>query len=136
MFPYYYQPFIPMKCVNVPSQHRQSNMVPYYNYSELPSRQYPDVDATLFEQSAKSMQSLLKDANLLLNKLADSKSFAQKVMYAAQQSNTKEVDKLIKSTGIKSDVSANIDPDGIYLKIAPKGNNTDCCQLKIALRWR
>jgi hypothetical protein len=135
VFPYYYQPFIPMKCVNVASQHRQSNVVPYY-YSELPNRPYPDVDATLFEQSAKSTQSLLKDANLLVNKLAGSKSFAQKVMYAAQQSNTKEVNKLIKSTGIKSHASANIDPDGINLKISPKGNNTDCCQLTIGLRWR
>lgn len=135
MFLYYYQPFIPMKCVNGAFLNRQSNMVPYYYY-EWSNRPYPEVDATLFEQSAKSMQSLLKDANLLLTKLADSKSFAQKVMHAAQQSNTKEVDKLIKSTGIKSDVSANIDPDGINLKISPKGNNTDCCQLKIALRWR
>lgn len=99
------------------------------------NRQYPQVDPTMFEQSAKSMQTLMKEASLVLNKLAVSKDFATKVMYAAQQSNMKEVDELIKSTGIKSQVKTSFTPDGIHMRLSSSIGEAECCHLTIALRW-
>lgn len=98
-------------------------------------RPYQDVDATLFHQSAIAMQALMKDASILLNKLAESKEFDSKIMAAAQQSNTTEVEQLIKSTGIKSKVHTSFNPDGITLKLSSKVGNTECCHLTIAMRW-
>ncbi|MFC3883564.1 hypothetical protein ACFOU2_08600 [Bacillus songklensis] len=113
---------------------------PYYNVTAVPSRngvrQYPDVDATLFTQSAISMQQLMKEASILLNKFAESKDFAYKVMSAAQKSNVKEVERLIKTTGIKSKVITTYNPDGITLKLSSKVGTSDCCHLTIVLRWR
>lgn len=100
-----------------------------------PFRPYPAVDPTLFHQSAIAMKALLKDASLLLTKLAESKDFGSKIMAAAQQSNTKEVEKLIKSTGIKSKVATSFTPDGITLKLSSTAGGTECCHLTIALRW-
>jgi uncharacterized NAD(P)/FAD-binding protein YdhS len=114
---------------------RQVKNMPYNYYNQLPYRQYPDVDPTLLEQSAKSMQTLMKDASLVLNRLAESKLFASKVMSAAQHSNMKEVDMLIKSTGIKSKVETSFNPDGIRLKLSSILGNTECCHLIISLRW-
>jgi hypothetical protein len=114
---------------------RQVQYTPYKPYDQRPWRQFPDVDPTFFEQSAKSMQMLMKDASLVLNRLADSKTFASKVMSAAQQSNKNEVDKLIKSTGIKSKVETTFNPDGIHLKLSSTVGTAECCHLTIALRW-
>jgi hypothetical protein len=113
---------------------------PYYTGTTIPSRhgvgQYPAVDVTLFNQSAIAMQKLMKEASLVLNKFAESQGFAYKVMDAAQKSDLKEVERLIKTTGIKSKVHTTYNPDGINLKLSSKVGATDCCHLTIALRWR
>lgn len=48
----------------------------------------------------------------------------------------KTVERLFKSTGVKSKVDTTYNPDGINLKLSSKVGSTDCCQLTIALRWR
>jgi GTP-dependent phosphoenolpyruvate carboxykinase len=109
----------------------------YHHFAYMnPYRQYQEVDVTQFEQSAKSMQILMREASLVLNKLADSKTFATQVMSAAQQSNMTEVDKLIKSTGIKSKVKTSFNPDGINMKLSSTTGQTECCHLTITLRWQ
>ncbi|MDQ0245500.1 hypothetical protein J2S09_003077 [Bacillus fengqiuensis] len=117
--------------ITVPFVPYRSSILSYPN----PLRQYPQVDPTLFNQSAIAMQTLMKDASILLNELAESKEFDSKIMVAAQQSNKKEVEKLIKSTGIKSKVDTSFNPDGINLKLSSKVGGTECCHLTIALRW-
>lgn len=107
---------------------------PYYN-APVPRQTYPNVDATLFNQSAIAMQKLIREASIILDKLADSKTFAHSLMSAAQESKTKEVEHLIKSTGIKSKVDTSYNPDGINLKLSSKTGGTDCCKLTIGLRW-
>lgn len=106
-----------------------------YTTMSIDVRPYPDVDPTLFNQSAIAMQTLMKDASILLNKLAESKEFDSKIMKAAQQSNSKAVDELIKSTGIQSTVNTSFNPDGIQLKLSSKAGGTECCHLTITLRW-
>jgi hypothetical protein len=89
----------------------------------------------MFNQSAIAMQTLMKDASILLKKLAESKEFDSKIMAAAQQSNSKEVDELIKSTGIQSKVSTSFNPDGIKLTLSSETGGAECCHLTITLRW-
>ncbi|WP_273124682.1 hypothetical protein ACNRWW_11635 [Metabacillus sp. HB246100] len=116
-----------------------SILYPTYHYfvhsNTYPVRVLPEVDSTLFEKSATKMNLLMKDASLILNKLSSSKEFANKIMYEAQQSNTQEVQRLLKSTGIQSNVDVNYNPDGITLKFSSMIGTTECCHLTVALRW-
>lgn len=116
---------------------RHVNVIPQaYYYQQSMNRQFPTVDSTYFEKSAKSMQLLMREASLVLNKVAESGPFANKIMVAAQQSNMNEVERLIKSTGIKSKVDTTFNPDGINLKLSSKVEASDCCHLTIGLRWK
>lgn len=131
MLPLYYYPIY----YGTPCFNGAGNINGIHAFHMPLNRQFPQVDPTMFEQSAKSMQTLMKDASLVLNKLAESKDFATKVMYAAQQSNMKEVDELIKSTGIKSQVKTSFNPDGIHMNLSSSIGEAECCHLTIALRW-
>lgn len=109
----------------------------YPNYHWYPTyRQFPEVDPTLFNESAIEMQKLMNDASIVLKNIAESKDFAKKVMSAAQESHLQEVDRLIQSTGIKSKVESSFNPDGINMKFSSKVGQTDCCKLTVSLLWR
>ncbi|WP_246942079.1 hypothetical protein [Bacillus pinisoli] len=98
-------------------------------------RQYPEVDTTMFTESADAFKQLLRDASTVLDKLADDKNFAYKVMNAAQHSETEKVVNLIESTGIKSDVTTKFNPDELIMKFNNQSHGTDCCILTMALKW-
>ncbi len=112
--------------------------VPYYPYAAYwqGRQQYPPVDANLLNQSANETKKLMDDASIVLNKLAESQEFDAELMYAAQASDTAKVEQLIHSTGITSEVDINYNPDGLRLKFKSQVADTDCCKLRIALRWR
>lgn len=112
--------------------------VPYYPHAtHWPGRQqYPPVDANLLYQSANETKKLMDDASIVLNKLAESQEFDAELMYAAQISDSEKVDRLIHSTGITSEVDITYNPDGLRLEFISQVANTDCCKLRIALRWR
>ncbi|WP_163581961.1 hypothetical protein [Gracilibacillus saliphilus] len=115
----------------------QPNYQPPYCYSNYwPIRQYQSIDPSFLYQSANESKKLMKDASMVLNKLSDSKEFDAELMYAAQSSDIVEVKRLINSIGVTSDVDINYNPDGLRLEFASKVDNTDCCRLSIALRWR
>lgn len=78
----------------------------------------------------------MKEASLVLNKLADSKEFDKQLMTAAQASQTEEVKRLIQSIGITSDVDVSYTPDGIRMEFSSEHQGYECCQLQIALRWK
>jgi len=112
---------------------------PQYPYYPIPGtyyRQYPPIDPTLFNQSAITMQKLMRDASRLLDRLAQSKQFAEKIMSAAQESHTAEVKKLIGSVGVQSKVDIYYDPDGIRITLSADVQQVQCCRLVIALRWK
>lgn len=98
-------------------------------------RVYPEVDATLFTESAESMQQLMKEASIILQKLAESKEFASEVMSAAQEGNKEKVAQLLESTGVHSGVEVGFNPDGINLNMTSEVEGKDCCHLTITLRW-
>ncbi|QCR31209.1 hypothetical protein [Lysinibacillus sp. SGAir0095] len=113
----------------LPQQRRQNQQPP--NGSP-----YPPVDPELLYESAKQSNKLMKEASLVLDKLASSKEFGARLMDVAQHSNTQEVERLIHSVGITSDLKINYNPDGLELEFKSKVQNLDCCLLSISLRWR
>jgi hypothetical protein len=108
----------------------------YRNTIYWPIRQYPPVDPNLLYQSANQSKKLMKDASMVLNKLAEAKEFDAKLMYAAETSDIEEVKRLIHSIGVTSDVDIKYNPDSIRLEFTSKEANLDCCRLLMALRWR
>ncbi|UJL48221.1 hypothetical protein KFZ58_07490 [Virgibacillus sp. NKC19-16] len=111
---------------------------PYYHHAFWPSRQYPPVDPVLFHQSANETKKLMNDANVVLDKLTASKEFDAKLMKAAQVSDEVEVNRLIHSLDIATEVDVSYNPDNLRLEFRSQAPNTDleCCRLLIALRWR
>jgi hypothetical protein len=105
------------------------------NHNAEQRPEFPDVDTTLFNQSAVTFRQLIRDASTVLDRLADSKDFAHEVMSAAQISNTAKVEELIQSTGIKSKVEPSFNPDGLTMVFQAKVEDTDCCKLTMTLRW-
>jgi uncharacterized protein YicC (UPF0701 family) len=116
-WPHYYDPSIYRNC--------------YYQ-----NRQFPAVDPNILYHSANESKKLMKDASIVLDKLADSKEFDVELMYAAQASDIEEVKRLIHSIGVTSEIEVQYNPDGIRLEFKSKVPSLDCCKLSIALRWR
>lgn len=109
---------------------------PNYQPSYWPTRQYPAVDAKVLNQSANASKSLMRDTSVVLDKLAESEEFGTQLMSAAQQSDSKEVDRLIHSLEITSDVDVYYNPDGLRFEFKSEIAEIHCCTLTIALRWR
>jgi hypothetical protein len=78
---------------------------------------------------------LMKDASIIIGKLAHSSSFARHVMSLAQEGKTKQVQQMFQSLGVRSKLDIYFNPDGIRLALSPISNMPHCCQLAIALRW-
>lgn len=97
---------------------------------------YPTVDPELLYESANQSNKLMKEASMVLDRLASSKEFGARLMDVAQHSNTAEVERLIHSVGITSDVDITYNPNGLELEFKSKVKDLDCCKLSISLRWR
>lgn len=115
---YFMQPFLQ----NYPRYRQQQN-------------QYPPVNIQLLDKSARKFQALMKQADLLIEKIINSSSFARELMTAAQLSDQNRVDQLIKSTGITIDVTTTFTPSGIHIVLDNSDSEGDCCKMLIALRW-
>lgn len=99
------------------------------------ARRYPEVNATLFKTSAEKAIALMKDANLVMNEIISSSSFSSDLMGAAQQSNQKEVERMIQSTGIKKTPEITYNPDGITMNFVDYAGDKECCHIITQLRW-
>ncbi len=78
----------------------------------------------------------MRDASTLLVNMAESKKFSYELMSAAQQSKKREVERMIKSTGISQIPSVSYTPDGLSLHFeSDKEENMKCCDLTLKLRW-
>lgn len=98
-------------------------------------RPFPEVNATLFKTSAEKAIALMKDANLVMTQITSSSSFSSDLMSAAQQSNTKEVERMIKATGIRKTPKITYDPDGITMNFVDYAGEKECCHIITQLRW-
>jgi hypothetical protein len=138
--------------LNLPYE-REKNMYPYHPYHHHSPYERPyhrnlpyyqthysirnpqQPDPTMFMNSARQTINLLKDGQLILDKIANSKPFSLEIMRAAQSSNTSKVEELIQSTGIKQKPQISFSPDGLTVTFINKQNNIDCCHLILKIRW-
>ena len=98
-------------------------------------RHYPQVDTSQFENSVTRFQKLIKEADLLINRLASSREFATQLMSAAQKSDKNKVNQLIRSTGVTIKIKTTFTPTGIRIILDNSEVEGGCCDLMIALRW-
>lgn len=92
---------------------------------------YPPVNPDTLYESANESSKLMKDASLLLDKLATSKDYGKQLMDHAQRSENAEVSRMIKSIGLSSEVKVSYNPDSIRIQL--KSNSAE---MMITLRWR
>jgi len=132
-FPYYALPFqaYPHYSLYYSVGTRQS---PFY-YQPYYLRPFQEVNPQVFMTSAKYMQSLMKDASVLLERMADSKEFAKQLMSNAQESKQKLVEDQIKHTGIQNIPVVSYTPDGLKLVFSRDIDTMNCCNLTLTVRW-
>ncbi|MFC7321252.1 hypothetical protein [Halobacillus campisalis] len=102
-------------------------------------RAYEEIDSNLFQHSANEMKKLLIDVEKVIEKLASSKNLSEKIMNAAQYSDMGEVERLIYSIGITSELSIRYNPESLHLEFNTShnsDNSEECCKLILAFRWR
>ena len=113
--------------------------VPGYGFFYPPSvpvhRQFPPVDVGGLTDSARQFQKLMEQAGLLINSINRSRQFAFDLMNAAQLSDEKRVNELIRSTGITIKMETKFTPTGIQIILDNSEMEGGCCKLLIALRW-
>lgn len=104
--------------------------------NSIPQRPSPAPDPSMFIKSAQLSQSLLADAQKVVNQMASSKSFSQKIMTAAQDSKQSEITNMITKIGLNTVPKIRITPDGIRMdfdsKIEAGSGDT---HVIILLRW-
>lgn len=100
-----------------------------------PKRQFPEVNISLFVESAKMTKILLLDVAKLLDKIEQSPSFSKSLMDAAQRSDMQRVKQLINEIGLKSAPEIDFNPDGLRLSFSGKAADIDCCRVNLVLRW-
>jgi hypothetical protein len=98
-------------------------------------RHYPQVDTGQLEDSVTRFQKLIKEADLLINRLANSKEFSTQLMSAAQKSDKNKVIQLIREAGVSIHVTTTFTPTGIRIILDNSEVEGGCCDLMIALRW-
>ncbi|XXM70509.1 hypothetical protein ACQ0QQ_12335 [Lysinibacillus sphaericus] len=110
------------------------------NYPQYPAYLYrnnfPPIETKTFMASADKTLTLMDSAHFVLTKIKNDTSFAHKLMNLAQQSNTAEVLKLIRQTGVKVVPVVSFNPDGIHMVFDEKLGEIDCCHLIVEVRWR
>lgn len=124
--PYYY---------HSPYDQQYHRNLPYYQ-TYYSNRIPTQPDPTMFMNSARQTKNLLRDGQLILDKIANSKPFSLEIMRAAQSSNNAKVEELLKSTGIKQKPQIKYSPDGLTVTLINEQNNIDCCHLILKIRWR
>ncbi|MGG0716081.1 hypothetical protein ABE096_00575 [Robertmurraya massiliosenegalensis] len=98
-------------------------------------QQFPTVNPDMFMSSAQHMQTLMKDASLVLGKMANSHQFSLDLMTAAQKSDKEKVTQMLKETGIQTTPDVTYSPDGLKLDFKTVVDQVDCCHLNLSLRW-
>ena len=133
VYPYYHPQGIHTVPVEYVPSHFNEHLQP--RNTLRPQRQYPDVNIQEFSMSTHKFQILMRQADLLVDKLGNDPEFAKQLMSAAQQSNKSKVNEMILSTGITINVKTAFTPTGIRITLNNAGFEGDCCNLQIGLNW-
>ncbi len=98
---------------------------------------YPAVDTKVFVHSVQIFRPLMQQGSRLLDRLSDP-SFAQMIMAAAQENKKDQVDRLVKSIGLKAEITTHYTPSNVIFTLRSPENQHElfsCCALTITLRW-
>ena len=98
-------------------------------------RPYLATNPDLLVKSAKTSQSLMLDVKKVMDTLATSKPFSNRLMTAAQASQKNVVIDMIKKIGIKNEPDITYNPDGIRFDFYPKAGEENC-HIIVSLKWR
>ncbi|MGP4081456.1 hypothetical protein ACTWQL_16240 [Pseudalkalibacillus sp. R45] len=91
-------------------------------------------DVTQLKYSAKSFLLPAKELQGFLETVAERKGFAEQLKKAAELSQNKKVHDLIKSTGVVTEFSTKLNPEGIQITFQP--DHIDACfNIKLSLCW-
>ncbi|MCY8521806.1 hypothetical protein [Bacillus atrophaeus] len=91
---------------------------------------YPSVNTASFIRSAKDAAGLLADAQLVIYGIAASPELSRRIIAAAQESKTETVKRLIRQTGVKSNLDVSFNPDGIHISLLHSRS-----RFVVALQW-
>lgn len=108
-----------------------------YMLNYQPARTYPPVNTKVFSESIQSLQRLMEQGHILLDRLANPQ-LSQKVMNAAQQGKHAEVNRLIQSLGLKAHVKTTYTPSSVNFELTTPPtpvSPVSCCTLNINMRW-
>ncbi|MCO4849482.1 hypothetical protein [Bacillus vallismortis] len=90
----------------------------------------PAGNTDTFVRSAKQAAGMFADAQLVLSRIAGSRELSRRIMAAAEQSDKQSVKRMIKQMGVRHEVDAVFNPDGIYISLI--GTQS---RMILALRW-
>ncbi|PIK27327.1 inner spore coat protein [Bacillus pumilus] len=91
---------------------------------------FPPVDAHSFQRAAKESARLVADASLITQQISSSLSFAQRMMEAAERSDTTSVIRMLKQIGVKSNIDIRFSPEGIRIYLSMTSS-----RLFLLLQW-
>ncbi|MDQ0902686.1 MULTISPECIES: hypothetical protein [unclassified Paenibacillus] len=123
---YYTSPYSPYDRYPIPAA--------YYPVYWAWHRDFPPVDTKILSHSLASSQKLLRDASLLLQKLADP-TIARQLMTNAQSGNQKEVDRIVHTFGTESIILTSYSPSSVRFTIDPRVTEKPCCEIVLSLKW-
>ncbi|MFD1850457.1 hypothetical protein [Oceanobacillus bengalensis] len=132
VYPHYYPRLNSLPIQYVPVQYNEHEQ---QTSNQRPEVQYPEVDIHQLDISARRFQALMKQADLLVDKIVEDPVFARELMSAAQKTDKSKVEELIESTGVTIKTATTFTPTGIRILLDNSEQGGDCCDLLIALRW-
>ena len=97
-------------------------------------RPYSATNPDLLVKSAKTSQSIMLDVKKVMDTLATSKPFSNRLMTAAQASEKSVVIDMIRKIGIKNEPDITYNPDGIRFDFYPKAGEENC-HIIVSLKW-
>jgi hypothetical protein len=98
-------------------------------------RSYSAPNPDLLVKSAKTSQSLFLDVKKVMDTIATSKPFSNRLMTAAQSSEKSVVAEMIRKIGINNEPDIMYNPDGIRFDFHPKTGDINC-HILVSLKWR
>ncbi|MGV2620013.1 hypothetical protein QRD89_08810 [Halobacillus sp. ACCC02827] len=105
-------------------------------YVQVGRPAFPEVDSSLFRQSAKAAKQMMNGAEKVMERVEASKEFADELMEAAQRSNRPKVEQMIKEAGAVGDFDFDYNPERIKIQWKGTAGGVDCCKMTVMLRWR
>lgn len=130
--------FFPFCYTVLPSVCVTASQLNYYSPSYLiPQRQspFPPVNTQKFDMSARQFQKLMEQVQLFINKIVSSSQFARDLMNAAQNSDQKKVEEMIRNTDIDIHFQVSFTPTAIRIIFDNSSDQYECCQLLVGLQW-